>query len=97
MAESDVIDIEVAYAEPDCQVIVPLTVARGTSAREAVRRSGLLERFPAIGRHEESLGVFGNPVAPCTPLAHGDRVEIYRPLEVNPKEARRSRAARRKR
>ena len=96
MAEGALIDVEVAYAEPGCQVIVPLAVPEGTSAREAVRRSGLLERFPAIRLDEQSLGVFGQSVSPCTPLAAGDRVEIYRPLEINPKEARRARAARRK-
>jgi len=97
MAERDHIEIEVAYAERDCQVVVPLTVPRGTSAREALRRSGLLERFPAIGRREECLGVFGHPVSPCAPLEHGDRVEVYRPLEMSPKQARRLRAARRRR
>ena len=94
MAEGDFIDIEVAYAEPDCQVIVPLRVAAGVSAREAVQQSGLLERFPGIDLRNDAIGVFGNPVSPCAPLAHGDRVEIYRPLQADPKEARRLRAAR---
>ena len=98
MAESDTsgssIDIEVAYAEPDKQMIVPLRVPRGTSARGAVRRSGLLDHFAGIDLNEAAMGVFGNPVSPCAPLAQGDRVEIYRPLQVDPKEARRDRAAR---
>ncbi len=94
MAEGDFIDIEVAYAEPDCQVIVPLHVAAGISAGEAVRQSGLLERFPGIDLRIDGIGVFGIPVSPCVLLAHGDRVEVYRPLQVDPKEARRLRAAR---
>ncbi len=94
MADDAFIDIEVAYARPDCQVIVPLRVSAGISAREAVRRSGLLERFPEIDSRNLSIGVFGNSVSPCAPLAQGDRVEIYRPLQVDPKEARRLRAAR---
>ena len=94
MAEGDFIDIEVAYAEPDRQLIVPLHVPVGISAREAVRRSGLLERFPGIDLRKVTLGVFGNPVPPGAPLGDGDRVEIYRPLQVDPKEARRLRAAR---
>ena len=98
MAERDpvepLIDIEVAYAEPDKQMVVPLQVPAGTSAREAVRRSGLLERFTDIDLKDADLGVFGHPVAPCAPLAQGDRVEIYRPLLMDPKEARRDRAAR---
>lgn len=102
MAERDTVDpliapliqIEVAYAEPDKQIIVPLRVPAGTSAREAVRRSGLLEHFPGIDLSNADLGVFGIPVAPCAPLVQGDRVEIYRPLQVDPKKARRERAAR---
>ncbi len=94
MAEGDFIDIEVAYAEPDRHVIVPLHVPVGTSAREAVRRSGLLERFPSIDSQRVTIGVFGHPVSPRAPLGDGDRVEIYRPLQVDPKEARRLRAAR---
>ncbi len=98
MAERDpvepLIDVEVAYAEPDKQMIVPLRVPAGTSAREAVRRSGLLERFTDMDLKDADLGVFGHPVTPCAPLVQGDRVEIYRPLLVDPKEARRDRAAR---
>ncbi len=94
MAEVDFIDVEVAYAEPDCQVIVPLQLPKAASAGEAVRESGLLERFPAIDLRNNALGVFGIPISPCTPLVEGDRVEIYRPLQVDPKDARRLRAAR---
>lgn len=94
MAEVDVIDVEVAYAEADKQVIVPLQVPVGTSAGEAVRRSGLAEQFPDMDANTAAIGVFGIPVSPCAPLAQGDRVEIYRPLQVDPKEARRQRAAR---
>ena len=94
MVEDAFIDIEVAYAEPDCQVIVPLRVGAGISAVEAVQQSGLLERFPGIDLQNLPIGIFGSPVSPCAPLAQGDRVEIYRPLQVDPKEARRLRAAR---
>jgi len=94
MADDGFIDVEVAYARPDCQVIVPLRLSAGISAREAVRQSGLLERFPELDSGKLSIGVFGNIVSPRAPLAQGDRVEIYRPLQVDPKEARRLRAAR---
>ena len=94
MADDATIEIEVAYAEPGCQVIVPLRVPAGTSAGEAVRLSGLMDRFPAIDPGRDSLGVFGVRVPPTAPLVEGDRVEIYRPLEMDPKEARRLRAAR---
>ena len=94
MADVDIIDVEVAYAEADKQVIVSLQVPVGTSAGEAVRRSGLAEQFPGMDSNTAAIGVFGIPVSPCAPLAQGDRVEIYRPLQVDPKEARRKRAAR---
>ena len=94
MSDDAFIDVEVAYARPDCQVIVPLRLSAGISAREAVRQSGLLERFPELDARKLSIGVFGNAVSPCAPLAQGDRVEIYRPLQVDPKEARRLREAR---
>jgi hypothetical protein len=94
MGDPDLIAIEVAYAEPDIQLVVPLHVAAGTEAAEAVRQSGLLERFPGIDLNDLSLGVFGVPVSPAARLSQGDRVEIYRPLQVDPKQARRNRAAR---
>ncbi len=94
MADGAAIDVEVAYAEPDEQVVVSLRVPAGTSAGEAVRRSGLLERFPGIDLRQSTLGVFGTPVSARTPLEAGDRVEVYRPLQADPKQARRQRAAR---
>lgn len=94
MADGEFIDIEVAYAQPDNQVVVPLRVRAGVGAREAVRQSGLLERFPGIELNKVTLGVFGVRVSPGAPLAQGDRVEIYRPLQVDPKQARRDRAVR---
>ena len=97
MAEPGFIDIEVAYAAPDEQVIVPLTVPAGSDAVEAVRRSGLSDRFPDIDADNLSVGVFGVHVSPRAPLSQGDRLEIYRPLQVDPKEARRKRAVRARR
>jgi putative ubiquitin-RnfH superfamily antitoxin RatB of RatAB toxin-antitoxin module len=98
MAETDLsgafIDIEVAYAECDRQMIMLLHVPAGISAKEAVRQSGLLEHFAGIDLSDAAMGVFGHPVSPGAPLAQGDRVEIYRPLRVDPKKARRDRAAR---
>ena len=91
MAAETLLDIEVVYALPDEQALVALSVPRGTTAGEAVERSGLAARFPEIAVGAK-LGVFGKVVAPDTPLASGDRVEIYRPLLADPKQARRGRA-----
>ncbi len=92
--------VEVVYALPEAQDAVTLRLAPGATLRDAVVRSGLLERHPEIDLAAQKLGVFGVPAAPDRPLADGDRVEIYRALVMDPKEARRRRAlgnARRKR
>lgn len=89
----DPIVVEVAYALPDRQALLPLQVARGTSAREAVELSGILELFPEIDLDQHRVGVFGRLCMLDRVLEPGDRVEIYRPLLADPKEVRRRLAA----
>jgi len=84
--------VEVAYALPDRQELIPLEVEAGTTALEAIERSGLALRQPDIELSAGRVGVFGTLVALDTPLHDGDRVEVYRPLPGDPKEARRLRA-----
>lgn len=81
------IQIEVAYAAPGEQWLVELGVPAGTTAGEAVRASGILERYP--GLDTRSIGIFGEHVGHDRCLEDGDRVEIYRPLEADPREVRR--------
>jgi uncharacterized protein len=85
--------VEVAYALPKQQVILPITVAPGTTAQAAVEASGILAKFPEIDLNTNKIGIFGKLCKPDTPLRHLDRVEIYRPLIADPKEVRRQRAA----
>lgn len=80
------LEVEVAWALPDQQVIVPLRVPAGTTAAAAVRR--VEERIPA-GLGIEDLGVFGRRVKAEHVLVDGDRVELYRPLKADPKDIRR--------
>jgi putative ubiquitin-RnfH superfamily antitoxin RatB of RatAB toxin-antitoxin module len=87
------IGIEVAYAQPDEQAIFPLEAGKGLTVQEAIARSGILERFPEIDLAVNKIGVFGKIVRLDHVLEPGDRVEIYRPLIADPKEARRRRAA----
>jgi hypothetical protein len=89
----DLIEIEVAYARPDEQVILPLKVEPGTTLEAAIRRSGVLERFPEIDLSTSKVGVFGKVGRLDAELAAGDRVEIYRPLIADPKESRKQRAS----
>lgn len=85
--------VEVAYALPKQQLIVPVNIAEGTTAEAAVLASGIMEKFPEIDLTLNKLGIFGKLVKPDTVLRHLDRVEIYRPLIADPKEVRRQRAA----
>ena len=71
---------------------VALELAAPASAFDAVRASGVLERHPELAEGEPLLGIWGRACAPEAPLADGDRVEIYRPLTMDPNEARRLRA-----
>ena len=86
------IRIEVACALRGEQALLQLEVEEGTTAREAVERSGVLQRFPEIDPARASIGIFGKVVSRDTRLREGDRVEIYRPLIADPKDARRKRA-----
>lgn len=93
MESDDFIAVEVAYARPEVQVIIPLKVRRGTTLEEAVKQSGILERFPEIDLKTNKVGVFGKLGKPHAVLKAGDRVEVYRALIADPKEVRRKRAA----
>lgn len=95
MTESDTITVEVAYALPERQALVTVTVPLGTSALEAARLSPIPRQFPDLVLDEGSrMGIFGQVVSPGQILAAGDRVEIYRPLQADPKEVRKARAER---
>jgi putative ubiquitin-RnfH superfamily antitoxin RatB of RatAB toxin-antitoxin module len=83
-------EVEVVYALPEGADAVRLKLRAGATAADALRMSGILERHPEIDPGK--LGVYGKVVAPETPLAEGDRVEVYRALVIDPKEARRRRA-----
>ena len=92
--QSTTIEIEVAYALPERQIILVMNVPKGTRARDAVRRAGLEHEFPEIDLSGSRIGVFGRSVEDDHVLRAGDRVEIYRPLQMDPREARRRLAAR---
>ena len=87
--------IEVAYAKPSEQVILTLDIADGSTMEAAIIASGILQRFPEIDLANNKVGIFGRLCKLDQLLRAGDRVEIYRPLLVDPKEMRRTRAAKR--
>jgi putative ubiquitin-RnfH superfamily antitoxin RatB of RatAB toxin-antitoxin module len=86
------IRVEIAYALPGRQVIVPHTVPAGATIEAAIRGCGILEQFPAIDLAHNKVGVFGKLAKLSDRLHPGDRVEIYRPLIADPKEVRKKRA-----
>lgn len=99
MSDIESIAVEVAYARPDKQKIIALLVEPGTTALQAVERSGIDKIFPEIEIATAKMGIFGQALgtkglkpAAQHQLEAGDRVEIYRPLTSDPKEARRKRA-----
>jgi len=84
--------IEVAYALPEEQVLITLDVEQGTTVEQAVKLSGILEKFTDIDLTKNKLGIFGKATKSDQVLRDKDRVEIYRPLIADPKESRRKRA-----
>ena len=86
------LEIEIVYGLVDRQVLKNMTVAEGTTVREAALQSGLEVEFPELDLQQAPLGIFGKAVKDETVLCDGDRIEVYRPLLIDPKEARRKRA-----
>ena len=84
----------VCYAKAQQQETISLIVPSQTSVLRAIQQSGILEKYPEINLSENSVGIFGNVVTLNQVLQDNDRVEIYRPLQMNPIEARRLRAER---
>ena len=89
------INVEVVYALPKEQKIIALKVAKGTTVYEAVKLSGIERMYPQIHIESDAMGIFGKAIKdPKTAvLKDNQRVEIYRPLIADPKEARAKRAA----
>lgn len=89
------IKVEVAYALPEKQMIIPVTISKGASMYDAVVQSGIAAKFAGLDVDAAPMGVFGK--AERKPkeriLEDGERVEIYRPLIADPKEVRKKRAA----
>ncbi len=97
LAEGDLIQVEVAYARPERQVILPVMLAPGATIEQAIEQSGVLSEFPEIDLSQNKVGIFGKLSKKTAELKAGDRVEIYRPLLADPKEVRRKREAEGKR
>jgi putative ubiquitin-RnfH superfamily antitoxin RatB of RatAB toxin-antitoxin module len=85
-------EIEVAYATPDKQILLSMDVPVGCTVAEAISLSGIREEFPDMELDSKAVGIFSRKVSMDHELKEGDRVEIYRPLVADPKEMRKQRA-----
>lgn len=81
--------VEVACAEAGRQTVIVLELPVGSTAGEALERSGILALHSAIDGAACGIGIFGREIARGCVLADGDRVEVLRPLAEDPKERRR--------
>ena len=85
--------VEVAYALPDKQSLISLEVEEGTTIKEAIEASGVLDTYDQIDLTRDKVGIFSKFATLDTVLREKDRIEIYRPLIADPKKVRKERAA----
>ena len=90
------LSVQVCYALPDDAFLETLALPAGSTIAQALAASGLARRFPALTSALEAgdarVGIFGKVKTLDTVLRDGDRIEVYRPLQADPKETRRRRA-----
>ncbi len=87
------INIEVAYARPDEQIILELEIEKDSTVEKILQASGIFERYPEIDAEKAKVGIFGKLTKRTVIPKVGDRIEIYRPLIADPKAVRKKRAA----
>ncbi|HTD05703.1 RnfH family protein [Undibacterium sp.] len=96
MADAGFIKVQVCYSTIQGVTLLDVQLAAGATLSEAVAQSGILQRHPEIDVTINKVGIYGKLKSADSPLHDGDRVEIYRPLIADPKEARRRRAKKQK-
>ncbi|MDH5479948.1 MAG: RnfH family protein [Nitrosomonas sp.] len=87
-----IITVEIIYALPHNQVLKKINIFEGATVEQAIKTSGILLEFPEIDLTTYKFGIFSKFAERNTMLRSSDRVEIYRPLIIDPKDARRIRA-----
>lgn len=88
------IKIEVAYAAPQDQRIFTVEIEVGSTIQAAIQRSGILAIYPEIDLTKQKVGIFSKSRQLSDLVNDDERIEIYRPLIIDPKEARRAKAKR---
>lgn len=90
---TDELKVELVFATPEEQQLISLTLPAGSTVNEAIQASRIDEQFPLQDLSGLEVGIWGRVVTRDQRLKAGDRVEIYRPLAMDPREARRRLAA----
>jgi putative ubiquitin-RnfH superfamily antitoxin RatB of RatAB toxin-antitoxin module len=91
-AEPPLIEVLIVCALRERQVLRTVRIEAPCTINDAVQHSGVLDEFPELDQKALSFAVFGSTAANSQGLQNGDRVEILRALQVDPREARRRRA-----
>jgi len=91
MVNAKKIHVEVVYADVKKQRLIKLIVEEGCTIELAIDRSGILLEFPDINLMKQKVGIFSKQKKLSDRVKEGDRIEIYRPLVIDPKEARKRR------
>lgn len=86
------VKVEVIYCDPERQWIIPVALSYPSTVRQAIIQSNILSQDPHLELEKLTVGIFSQRVTLDTCLSSGDRVEIYRPLLIDPKQARRKRS-----
>lgn len=89
---TDTLSVELVLATAEKQVLMAVIVDKGASVADVIAASGIRSRFPLLEIATMPAGIWGRPVPKDSIVRDGDRVELYRPLEIDPREARRQRA-----
>lgn len=92
MEHNENIVVEVAYANDKCQKIILVELEKNSTIEKAIDRSGILFLFPEIDLIKQKVGIFSQQKKLSDNVTAGDRIEIYRPLLIDPKELRRIKA-----
>lgn len=89
MAATGTISVELVFGLPDEQELIALTIDSTVTVGEAISISGIADKFPNQPIDSFAVGIWGRVVAIDQSLQQGDRIEIYRPLQIDPRDARR--------
>ena len=89
---ADLVNVQLCYATAGFEYLREFAFPAGTTIEQAIRQSGVMDEVPGIDLHAQPVGLYGKKKPLDTVLRERDRIEIYRPLQADPKEARRKRA-----